>query len=102
MGESVEEFGSWRLQGQGRWWLLEGWGEVEVVSQPADILLPWQAAPNLLVGAGRSAAPWAGRPGTWPLGVCGPRILRPHGGGGGGDVLDQLDEESGGQVGAGI
>lgn len=39
----MEEFGLWRLQGQGRWWLLEGWGEVEVVRQPADMLLPWQA-----------------------------------------------------------
>lgn len=31
---SVEELGLRRLQGQGRWWLLEGWGEVEVVRQP--------------------------------------------------------------------
>lgn len=30
----MEEFGLRRLQGQERWWLLEGWGEVEVVRQP--------------------------------------------------------------------
>ena len=30
----MEEFGLRRLQGQERWWLLEGWGDVEVVRQP--------------------------------------------------------------------
>lgn len=30
----MEEFGLPCVQGQGRWWLLEGWGEVEVVRQP--------------------------------------------------------------------
>lgn len=72
----MEEFGLWRLQGQGRWWLLERWGEVEVVRQPADILLPWRAGRgDLLMEAGfpvpllrpqawdmASTSGWASRP----------------------------------------
>lgn len=67
----MEEFGLWRLQGQGRWWLLERWGEVEVVRQPADILLPWRAGRGDLLTGARLPAPALGLKAPWPLGVGG-------------------------------
>lgn len=97
----MEELGLWRLQGQGRWWLLERWGEVEVVRQLADILLPWRAGgprrsadgcqasctPSGPNGLGCGLQEWVA---CWILRPCEER------------VVDQLDGECGGVNGGGI
>lgn len=94
----MEELGLWRLQGQGRWWLLERWGEVEVVRQLADILLPWRAGgprrsadgcqasctPSGPNGLGCGLREWVA---CWILRLCEER------------VVDQLDGEWGGKRG---
>lgn len=67
----MEEFGLRGLQGQGRWWLLEGWGEVEVVRQPTYCCPRRAGQGDLLTGVGLPHPFWAQRPGTWPLGVGG-------------------------------
>lgn len=89
----MEEFGLRRLQGQGRWWQLEGWGEVEVVRQPTYCCPGGRAGRgDMLTGAGLPA-PFLGRKAknlaSGSQGAC--QILRPCKG----EVADQLDEDLG-------
>lgn len=81
----MEEFGLRRLQGQGRWWLLEGWGEVEVVRQPT-YCCPRRAGQGDLLASRTPLGPkdWDVASGSgW---AC--RVLKPCEGG----VVDQLDK----------
>lgn len=98
-GEVCGEEGVWRSLGCGAskaredGGCLRGGGEVEVVRQPADILLPWRAGQDLLMEAGlpapllglqaRDVASTSG----WALRASEER------------VVDPLDEELGGQMG---
>ena len=85
----MEEFGLRCLQGQGRWWLLEGWGEVEVVRQPTYCCPRRAGQGDLLMGASLPA-PFLG-PKAWDMASGGGwacRILRPCEGG----VVDLLVE----------